>query len=100
VRQKKVISILYDKFNKANYREKSKILTSIIKLFSYNSDVPAGLALELLPTLRKDTKLQFGTLPGYYKTEGEDVFYFPYEIETQQNNESLKVFDSSKRKPI
>jgi hypothetical protein len=100
MRQKKVISILYSKFKSLNYVDKSKMISAIIKMFNYNSDVPVELALELLPTLRTDTKLQFGTLPGYYQSEGDNVFYFPYEngVETKKKSESLKVLESANKK--
>ncbi len=100
MRQKKVISILYSKFKSLNYVDKTKMITAIIKMFNYNSDVPVELALELLPTLRTGTTLQFGTLPGYYKSEGDNVFYFPYEngVETKKKSESLKVLESANRK--
>jgi len=45
VRQKKVISLLYSKFKGLNYIDKTKMLTNVIKLFNYNSDIPAELAL-------------------------------------------------------
>ncbi len=99
MRQKKLMSVLYKKFKNLSYVDKSKILTTILKQFSYNSDIPVKQALELLPTLRKDTKLRFGTLPGYYKAEGDYVFYFPYEngVEPKLRNEGLKALDYEKR---
>lgn len=99
-RQKKVISSLYSKFKSLNYIDKTKMLTDVFKLFNYNSDISVELALELLPTIKNNTKLQFGTLPGYYQSEGENIYYFPYEneIDLKKKSKISNTFDSANQK--
>lgn len=99
-RQKKIISLLYSKFKSLIQKNNTRKIINLIESFNYNSNISIEFALEILPMLKNNTKLQFGTLPGYYHSEGESILYFPYDdkIAPKKEIEKLKIFNSVNKK--
>ena len=79
-RQKKVINALHVRIQEQllSGNNVQDLIRSTLDFGTVDANLDATVALKLFRNLMEGTVINFGTLPGYYKKTGENIFYIPF----------------------
>jgi hypothetical protein len=89
-RQKKVINALHKKFNFDDLTESSSTIKQILDKGTVNTNIDYKTAIWIIKNLMTGSKISFGTLPGYYKKNGNNLYYIPDKPGFQMLQNQLK----------
>lgn len=98
VRQKKVINALHQKFNFDRLQENIPTIKTLLKEGSMDTSIDYETAIWVFRHLMEGTRISFGTLPGTYKTAGNNNYYIPGGpgFELLQRQKTRELFELNK----